>query len=73
MINHRDCTKVSTYYVPYIYIDVLFCRRMLRPNERLVEYVTIYPRMAGKREIIANLHTRQVNSIHGALEITVKE
>ena len=51
----------------------LSCRKVLAPGESIKEYVTITPRVTGTREVIANLHTRQVNGIPGVLEINVTE
>jgi len=48
-------------------------KKTLNPNEELVAKVTLTPRIVGSREIIANLHSKQVTGITGVAEVTVRE
>ena len=54
-----------------IMILPLCFRKPIAPNEEFRETIQIKPRRAGRREIIANFHSKQICDVTGVTEVEI--
>ena len=68
-----DTDELPPYFVLHVIISTFssICSRNLLPGKSDKEVFTMVPRLPGKREVIANLHAKQLTGIVGVVEIEV--